>query len=163
MPGVFVKTAIEVEISLLLSVLNGKGIKCVSIRKKDGGFKLFCDSYTDVDGIFEEEVISALRRIKCDPVMPRDLKAKRSLIVKSCGAVIYDRDINEIKEEIEKVNNLKVCDAFKLPNSKALKVILKSQKMVTDACERGLSLFDLYISPRYFLQDSYTPLLICYK
>ena len=102
MPGVFIKTAVVVEISLLLSVLNGKGIKCASIRKKDGGFKLFCDSYTDVDGIFEEVVISALRRIKCDPVMPRDLKTKRSLIVKSCGAVIYNKYINEIKEEIEK-------------------------------------------------------------
>ena len=123
----------------------------------------FCDSYNDIDGIFEEEVTGALRRINCDPVMPRDLKAKRSLIVKSCGAMVYDRDVSEIREEIERVNNLKVCEAFKLPNFKALKVVLKSQKMVTDACEKGLFLFNLYISPRFLVQDSYMPLLMCYK
>ena len=48
------------------------------------------------------------------------------------------------REKIEKVNNFKVSQATKLPNSKAIKIIMKSQKMVTDACERGLLVFSVY-------------------
>ena len=92
MPEIFIRRAEEVEISSLLSVLNDKGINSVSIRRKDGSFKLFCDSYTDVDGIFEEDVISALQILKCDSVMPRDMEGKISLIVKSCDSVVYNRD-----------------------------------------------------------------------
>ena len=63
MPGIFINTVAVVEISSLRLVLNGKGIKRVSIKKNAGGFKLFCDSYTEVDNIFADEVISALRMI----------------------------------------------------------------------------------------------------
>ena len=81
-------------------VLRSNEIICSSIGRKEEGFKLFCDSYSDVDGIFEEEVTSALTIMKCDAVMPRDLKAKISHIVKSCGAMVYSREIYEKKEEI---------------------------------------------------------------
>ena len=57
------------------------------------------------------------------------------------------------REKIEKVNNVEVSEATKLPNSKALKIIMKSQKMVTDACERGGFLSDSYMSPNFLIQD----------
>ena len=58
--------------------------------------------------------------------MPRDLKLKRSLIVKSCGAMVYNREMNEIKEEIVNVDPLKVSEAIMLPYSKAIKIFKKS-------------------------------------
>ena len=42
--------------------------------------------------------------INCDLVMTRDFKTKRSLIVKSCGATVYNREIHERKEGIVKVS-----------------------------------------------------------
>ena len=73
---IFIKTAAVVAIFSLFSVFNGKGIKYGSIGKKEGCLKLFCDSYTDVNDIFEEEVISRLRMIKCDTVKPGISKRK---------------------------------------------------------------------------------------
>ena len=40
---------------------------------------------------------------------------------------------------------------------------MKSQKMVTDACEKGLYLFYLHISHKLFVQDTYMPSLMCFK
>ena len=112
MPGIFIRRTAAVEISSLLSVLRSNGFRCISIRRKDGGLKLFCDSYSDVDGIFEEEVTSALGIINCVPVMARDLKAERLLIVKSGCGMVYSRVNNEIKEEIENFYSLKVTKSF---------------------------------------------------
>ena len=72
MPGIFSKGTAAVEISPLLSVLRSDGIRCVSIMREDGGFKLFCDSYNDNDRICEEYVTSVLRMINCYPVRLRD-------------------------------------------------------------------------------------------
>ena len=80
---------------------------------------------------------------------------KRSLIVKTCGAIVYNREINEIIDEIERDDPLKVSEAIQLPKSKALKIIMRSQKMVTDASERGLFLFDLYIFQNILVKDTY--------
>ena len=44
MPGIFIRGTAAVEIPTLLSVLRNNGIRCTSIKRKDGGFKLFCDS-----------------------------------------------------------------------------------------------------------------------
>ena len=131
------------EISSLLLVLRSNGIRCTSIRSKNEEFILFADNYNDIYGIFEEEVMSALRIINCDLVMPRDFKVIRSLIDKSRGTMLYNREINEIKETIEKLNSMKDSEAIKLPYSIDLKTFSKSQIMVPDACERGLILFDL--------------------
>ena len=88
---IFIRGAAAVEITSLLSVRRSNGIRCISIERKDGGIKLFCYSYSDVDGIFEEGGTSALRMINCDTLMSRNLKAKISLIVKSCGAMVNNR------------------------------------------------------------------------
>ena len=66
MPGIFIGWTAAVEISSLLSVLRSNGIRCTSIGRKDVGFKLFCDSYSDVDGNFEEEITNAQRIFNCE-------------------------------------------------------------------------------------------------
>ena len=96
-PGIFIRGTAAVEISSLLSVLRSNGIRCTSIRRKGGEFILFCDSYSYVRGIFEEEVTKTIRIINCDLVMPKDLKANRSLTGKSCGAMVYNIKINTFK------------------------------------------------------------------
>ena len=45
--------------------------------------------------------------------MTMDLRVKLQLIVKSCGAMEYNSEINERKDEIEKVNPSKVSKALK--------------------------------------------------
>ena len=59
---------------LLLLVLRSKKIRCDSIRREEGCFVLFCDSFSDVERIFDDAVMSASRMINCDPVMQKDLK-----------------------------------------------------------------------------------------
>ena len=64
---------------------------------------------------------------------------------------MYNRVLNEAMDEIERVNLSKVSEAIELLNSKALKIILKSQKIITDACEMGrffICAFSLYFQSR---------------
>ena len=52
--------------------------------------------------------------------------------------MVFNREINEIKGEMEYVDPLIVSEAHKSAYSKAPKVKLKSQKRVTAACDRDL-------------------------
>ena len=49
---------------------------------------------------------------------------------------------------------LEVSEAIILPNSKALKIVRKSQQLVADAFEEGLFLFGLYVSPKFSIQET---------
>ena len=63
---IFIRGITAVEISSLLSVSRGNRIRLTSTRERGGGFKLFCDSFSNVGGIFEEEVTNASGITYCD-------------------------------------------------------------------------------------------------
>ena len=83
MPGIFFRGTEAVEISSMLLVLRSNGIRCTLIRRKDGGFKLLCDSYIDLDCIAKEEVTSALRIINCDLVMSIGIQKQEGRLMSS--------------------------------------------------------------------------------
>ena len=60
-------------------------------------------------------------------ILPPDLKAKRSLILRRCDDQILNQREEDIKSEIEKQNDcVKVQEIFKYNSSKNIKVTFES-------------------------------------
>ena len=57
---------------------------------------VLCNSSEDLDTLFSSGCISELEAVGCKPILPPDLKEKRSLTLRRCG----DQILNLIKEKI---------------------------------------------------------------
>ena len=91
---------------------------------------VLCNSSDDFDTLFSYGCISELEAVGCKPILPPDLKVKRSLILRRCDDQILNQREEDIKREIEKQNDcVKVQEIFKYNSSKNIKVTFESQHM----------------------------------
>ena len=75
---------------------------------------VLCNSSNDLDTLFSSDCISELEAVGCKPILPPDLKSKRSLILRRCDDQILNHREEDIKSEIEKQNDsVKVKEIFK--------------------------------------------------
>ena len=93
---------------------------------------MLCNSSEDLDTLFSSRCISELEGVGCKPMLPPDLKAKRSLVMRRCDDQILNQREEDIKSEIEKQNDcVKVQDIFKYNSLKNIKVTIVSQHMAS--------------------------------
>ena len=74
--------------------------------------------------------------------MPKELKIKRSIIIKSYDKSLVEKSNEEIENEIVKENSFNVVEVFKFPNSNSIRITLEAQTEVLAVCQRGF-----YVSP----------------
>ena len=82
MPIIIDNEDVNVSSYTLLADLRALSVKCTSIRKNDRGFVVNCDTFEDADKLFAPDALTQLKRVNCVPKLPRELKAKRSIILK---------------------------------------------------------------------------------
>ena len=105
---------------------------------------VLCKSDEDLDDLFSATCTSKLYTVGCKPVLPPDLKAKRSVKLRRCDYQILNKKEEDIKFEIEKKNAcIRVQDIFKYDCSKNIKVTFENQHMVSQVLAKGLLLFHL--------------------
>ena len=149
----------------VLSILKKFVIRCSRVNKVGANILLlYCNDSSDVDKLFSPECTKELKQLKCELIVPPDLKAKKSIIVKQVDSYVYDQNIDAIRYELEKENDwLSVNEIFKFPKSRNIKLTFANQNMVTLALSRGLLMFHLSITPSFIVRDEYVNVLICYK
>lgn len=149
----------------LLSSLSTFKIRVSRISRVDNELMLiYCNAAIDIDAIFSPDCLRVLSEIDCEPMFPTDLQAKRSIIIKRLDPFIYARDVQEIEVELMNKNNwVTVCNIYKFPRSKTIKVSFSNQQMVELSLNRGLLMFNLSVSPVDMVRDSFTHLLVCYR
>ena len=100
----------------------------------------------------------------CKPILPPDLKAKRSLILRRCDDQILNQKEEDIKSEIEKQNDCrKVQEIFKYNSSKNIRVTFESQHMSSQVLTKGLLLFYLSHPARNICKEICVKIIICFK
>ena len=123
-----------------------------------------CNSSDDLDTLFSPSCISELETVGCKPILPPDLKAKRSVILRRCDDQILNRKEEDIKSEIEQQNGwVKVQDIFKYNSSNNIKVTFESQHMASQVLTRGLLLFNLSHPAHNIAREIFVEILICFK
>ena len=125
---------------------------------------VLCNSEEDLDAVFSAMCISKLFTVGCKPVLPPDLKAKRSVILRRCDYQILNKKEQDIKFEIEKQNAcIRVQDIFKYDSSKNIKVTFKNQRMVSQVLTKGLVLFNLPHPAHNICREIFVDILTCFK
>ena len=77
------------------------------------------NSSDDLDTLFSSGCNSELEAVRFKPILPPDLKAKRSRILLRCDDQILNQREEDIESEIEKQNDcVKVQEIFKYNSSK---------------------------------------------
>ena len=100
-------------------------IRVTSIRVVEDGYLLYFPTSEEADRLFLPSVIAALAAMDLEPMMPAELKARRSVILGNVDNSIYDNQEEVIKEEICKSNEwARVKEVKKFRNS-TLKVIFE--------------------------------------
>ena len=75
---------------------------------------VLCNTSDDLDTQYSSGCISELVAVGCKPILPPDLKEKRSVMLRRCDDQILNQREEDIKSEIEKQNYcVKVQDIFK--------------------------------------------------
>ena len=138
-------------------------IRVTSIRVVEDGYLLYFPTSEEADRLFLPSVIAALAAMDLEPMMPAELKARRSVILGNVDNSIYDNQEEIIKEEIYKSNEwARVKEVKKFRNS-TLKVIFE-QAIMSQLCrEKGLKLFKLYIPGNSINQDQFYHILTCFR
>ena len=105
---------------------------------------MLCNSSDDLDTLFSSGCISELEAVGCKPILPPDLEAKRSLIMRRCDDQILNQRDVDIKSEIENQNDcVKVQEIFKYNSSKNIKVTFEGQQMASQVLTKRRILFNL--------------------
>ena len=105
---------------------------------------MLCNSSDDLDTLFSSGCISELEAVGCKPILPPDLKVKRSLILRRCDDQILNQREEDIKSELEKQNDcVKLQEIFKYNSSKNIKLTFECQHMASQVLTKGLLLFNL--------------------
>ena len=125
---------------------------------------MLCNSSDYLDALFSPSCISELETVGCKPILPPDLKAKRSVILQPCDDQILNQKEEDIKTEIEQHNGwVKVQDIFKYNSSNNIKVTFDSQHMASQVLTRGLLLFNLSHPAHNIARKIFVEILICFK
>ena len=96
--------------------------------------------------------------------MPAQLKAKRSIIMKSVDRYIYEFSENEILCEINGVNaTLKVKTVRKCSNARIIKITLSNQEITSNCLQNGIKLFNLHINTRDLHREVQHEIHMCFR
>ena len=123
---------------------------------------------SDLDKLFNGNTENELSNNEFTPLIPAQLKAKRSVLVFRVDNHIHKNNEEEIKDEIQTHNDWVqgVTQVIKFPNSQIIKLTFSMTKEATKAKETGIKMFSMRIPPQNIQLDKYynlTTCLTCYK
>ena len=129
------------------------------------GFKAVCRSDRDTDKILTKEAIEEFVKHGLSVIIPPEIKAKRSIFVRRLDARIGKNNAEDIKEELERVNNwMKIDEVHKIKDyTHLLKISFEEVGMAERAQHGGFLALNMAITSDQVEQEEYVNLSICFN
>lgn len=156
----------------LLEILAKTDIHiCNLADTKDGGIVVVTAREEDADSLLNNETVKALKKEGYDPLLPPEVRARRSVLCHGVDQLIYDHTKPNIEDELEKKNPwAKIKQIHKFPANnrptRTIKIEFEDVSMATKAETDGLRLFNMSIAYHQIKRETYIPIktcLRCYK
>ena len=150
----------------LLQILSSQDVYAIDIKEAHDGFIIITSTIEEADVINSPSCTTALTAENFSPVLPPELKAKRTVLLFKVDSHIYDNNEENIKEEVYNHNNFaneEIETIFKFPRANIIKIQFKQAITATKTCEQGLKLFKMKIPHYNIKKEEYTPINVCYK
>ena len=116
----------------LIEILSRRDIEISRIFNTHDGFAVLTVNEHHADSIFDQETKAELSQNDFNPVMPPDLKAKKSVIIPRVDDLIYEWSNVDIGEELKRQNSWigeELEAVYKFPNSPTIKLTFTQTKL----------------------------------
>jgi len=129
------------------------------------GYHAFSDDHSIIDKLTSPTAIKQLAKINLKPLIPPDLRARRSIFIRQLDQYIGQKPTKEIKDEILRLQpHLKIDEIQNIKNyTHIIKLICHDTKTVDNILQKGLILFNTRVTPTQCEQETYIHILRCFK
>ncbi len=151
---------------ILLRILSANIIYATRIITVQDCFIVLTRSDEEVDKIFQQKTQQELTNNRFLPILPPELKAKRTVLIFNTDEYIYNHTEKEIEEELLTKNtwmNEGIDSIFKIPRTKILKVTFKETTAAKKTTEKGIPVFHMSIPAHTVKIEEYIPITTCLK
>ncbi len=136
----------------LLEILCRNEVEISRIITSNDGFVVLTVTELSADAIFYHDIKQELMSQDFSPVMPPEMKAKKSIIIPRVDDVIYEKkNVVDIGEELTRENTwiggIQEIDVYKFPNSPTLKVTFLQTTIAKKCTEKSLKAYKISIPP----------------
>ena len=129
----------------------------------DNGYTAVTDKNDDIEKLLTKDATEALKQINLTPVLPPDVRARRTIFVRRLDQHVTQHDSNDIKTELTRLNEgLHIHDIFKISKS-VIKITCQDSLTAQRIQTNGLLAYNTRISPQQCEQEVFVPLLTCFK
>ena len=165
-----IKVRIKAELESLATRVNFLKI-CANFKIKiekiipiNIDFLIFCSEIHDAEKIFDSEVTAGLSACTFTLLIPPEIKANRSIILRRVDRLICDSSTQVIKSEIETYNDwAKVPEVVKFPNSNTMKLVFMKSDFVQVCLNRGINMFHMHVPASQISKEIYITVPTCYR
>ena len=150
----------------LLKTLSENQIYATKIITTPDSFVVLTRTDDEIDKIFKLQCSTALKEAGFEPIIPPELRAKRTIIIFNVDEFILSNTEQEIKEELIRENgwiNGGIESIFKIPKARILKICLQETTTAKNATEKGMLAFHMSIPAHNIKVDEFIPVLTCMR
>ena len=146
----------------LAEILKNLNVNHSHIVETHKGLIVFCNNINDADFIVSETTCDILEQCKLKPIISEEVKAARSVIFKPRDFTLLNVPPEEIKNELNNKNDLKVDAVYIIKEIKSIKIKFTEVYMTKVCRKKGLRLFSRYIPAHNISNEEHIKLKSCY-
>ena len=150
----------------LLAILSERLIYATRIIQTQDSFIVLTRTDEDADKIFTTSTTDLFVEQQFLPVLPPEIRAKRTVVLLNVDEHIYNKPEKEITDELLSVNSFLsegINNIFKIPKSRIIKITLNSSTAAKKATEIGMLGFNMSI-PHYNIKiEDFIPITTCMR
>ena len=151
----------------LIEIFGTREIEVSGFIPTHDGFVALTLSEEHADSIFNAQNKEYLESQGFRPIMPPELKVKKSVIIQRVEDVIYEKNVVDIGQQLEDHNSWigegGISDIYKFPNSYTLKVTFSMTTLAQKCLETGIKAFGISIPANMIKQETYIPVKCCMR
>ena len=148
----------------LLQVLSQNLIYATKIIDATDGFIVLTRNDQDLDLIFQGECLNNLQEENFSPILPPEIRAKRTVLIFRVDEYIYEHSEKEIIEELEQKNTWitdGIDNLYKFPKNNIIKIQFKQTAAAKKATDIGQLGFHMSISSQNIKIEEYINITTC--
>ena len=133
------------------------------------GWVIVTANMRESEKLLKDEIIKKLTEIKMELVLPAELRARRTLVLKKCDDGLFEEDKNNIIQEIIEAKPYiqhDIEDIYMMPQHSIMKIKFKTIEAANKIQQEGIKLFGASIPTHQIERERYaTPIqcMRCYK
>lgn len=150
----------------LLETLSKHQIFATKIVPLDDSLIVLTSDTIEAEKIFGSTCNSELLKQNFAPILPPEIKARRTIILTRIDDYIYNNSEEEIKEELAQNNSWiedGITEIYKFPKSNTLKITYNQQEKASKSTNNGLLMYHMRVPPHQIKQEEYVNLQTCMK